>query len=182
MIADRLGINMTGKELLDGFLASTEYQQAMNGLSVVFKACKYFNDGKINERQVEKTVKKYLRRTGQDAADSISELSEIFQSFTRSRLNRSRMFTASVAIVCGSCGVVRYTVANQRRRRLSGQCGRLGAYIAQWGRFVSPFFLRQMQALFQILVPKKHRTITGVIDSFLRIFYRNLATAEIGNR
>ena len=86
MIADELDINMIGKELLDGFLASTEYQQALNGLDVVFKACKDFNDGKINERQVEKTVKKYLRRTGQDAADSIPELSEVFHSFTRQGL------------------------------------------------------------------------------------------------
>ena len=55
-------------------------------MDVVFKACKDFNEGKINERQVEKKLKKYLRRTGQDAADSIPELSEIFHSITRQGL------------------------------------------------------------------------------------------------
>jgi len=69
---------MSGKELLDGVLASPEYQQAMSGLDVVFTACKDFSNGKIDERQVEKRLKKYLRRAGNDAADSVSELSEIF--------------------------------------------------------------------------------------------------------
>ena len=85
LIANELGLKMTGKELLDGFLSSTEYQQALNGLDVVFTACKDFRDGKINERQVEKIVKKYLRRTRQDAADSIPELSEIFDSIYPAR-------------------------------------------------------------------------------------------------
>jgi len=86
LIADEMGLKMTGKELVDGFLASSEYQQALNGMDIVFKACKDFNEGKINERQVEKKLKKYLRRTGQDAADSIPELSEIFHSITRQGL------------------------------------------------------------------------------------------------
>ena len=77
---------MSGKELLDGFLSSTEYQQAMNGLDVVFTACKDFSDGRINERQVERILKKYLHRTGKDAADSIPELSEIFDKVTRQGL------------------------------------------------------------------------------------------------
>ena len=58
----------------------------MNGLDVVFTACKDFSDGKIGERQVERTLKKYLRRTGKDASDSIPELSEIFNQVTRQGL------------------------------------------------------------------------------------------------
>ena len=86
LIAGELGLKMTGKELFDGFLASTEYQQAMNGLDVVFTACKEFSDGKIDERQVENVMQKYLRRAGQDAADSIPELFDVFNSFTRQGL------------------------------------------------------------------------------------------------
>jgi len=58
----------------------------MSGLDVVFTACKDFSNGKINERQVEKRLKKYLRRAGNDTADSVSELSEIFNSITRQGL------------------------------------------------------------------------------------------------
>ena len=86
LIADEFGLKMSGKELLDGFLTSPEYQQAMSGLDVVFTACKDFSNGKINERQVEKRLKKYLCRVGNDAADSVAELSEIFNSVTRQGL------------------------------------------------------------------------------------------------
>ena len=77
LIADEFGLKMSGKELQAGWLSSVEFQQAINGLDIVFTACKEFNDGKIDERQVEKTVAKYLRRTGEDAADSITALTDM---------------------------------------------------------------------------------------------------------
>ena len=79
LIADEFGLKMSGKELQAGWLSSVEFQQAINDLDVVFTACKEFSDGKIDERQVGKTVAKYLRRTGEDAADSITALTDIIQ-------------------------------------------------------------------------------------------------------
>ena len=53
---------------------------AMNGLDTVIPALRKYKEGKIDERQVRVKLKKYLRRTCRDAADSLDELSEIFET------------------------------------------------------------------------------------------------------
>jgi len=72
-----VGLNMTGKELLEGILESEEYVCAMNGLDIVFSVLRKYKYGRLSERQVRTKLKKYLRRTGQDATDSPDEISEI---------------------------------------------------------------------------------------------------------
>ena len=86
------GLNMTGKELLDGFLASEEFVSAMNGLGTVIPVLRKYKDGKLNDRQVRTKLKKYLRRTCKDAADSLDDLSEIFGQLAEAGLEPAQPY------------------------------------------------------------------------------------------
>ena len=71
MVGERFGLSLSGKELFDGFLASNEYVSAMNNLNTITSITCDYSKKKISDRQFCSRLKKYLKRTGQDAADFV---------------------------------------------------------------------------------------------------------------
>jgi site-specific recombinase len=74
---------MSGKNFLDALLSSDDYAQAINAFTPVISACRKLSEGRATEKDVLKSVKKYLRRAGKDAADSVDELADIFENISR---------------------------------------------------------------------------------------------------
>ena len=91
-VGKSFGLDLTGKELLGGFLASEEFVSAMNGLGTVIPALHRYKNGEIDERQVRVKLKKYLRRTCRDAVDSLDELSQIFETLAEAGLEPAQPY------------------------------------------------------------------------------------------